>query len=87
MAGERLHPEGWTEISAICTDPAARGQGLASRLIAAVAHGIRERSETPFLHVAASNENAIRLYEATGFVRRRELVFSGLRRADGGSRG
>jgi ribosomal protein S18 acetylase RimI-like enzyme len=82
MAGERMHPEGWTEISAICTDPAARGQGLASRLIAAVVHGIRERGETPFLHVAARNENAVRLYEATGFVRRREVVFSGLTRSD-----
>ena len=31
MAGERLHPPGWTEISAICTDEAFRGQGLATR--------------------------------------------------------
>ncbi|GAA3011641.1 GNAT family N-acetyltransferase [Microbacterium aurantiacum] len=30
MAGERLHPEGWTEISAVATDPEYRGQGLAS---------------------------------------------------------
>jgi ribosomal protein S18 acetylase RimI-like enzyme len=85
MAGERMHPEGWTEISAICTDPAVRGQGLASRLTAAVAHGIRQRGETPFLHVAASNENAVRLYETIGFVRRRELTFSGLTRAVRGS--
>jgi hypothetical protein len=28
MAGERMHPPGWTEISAVCTDPAYRGQGL-----------------------------------------------------------
>jgi predicted GNAT family acetyltransferase len=83
MAGERMHPEGWTEISAICTDPAVRGQGLASRLTAAVAHGIRERGDAPFLHVAASNVNAVRLYEAIGFVRRREVVFSGLSRAAG----
>jgi GNAT superfamily N-acetyltransferase len=39
MAGERLHPEGWTEIGAVCTDEAWRGQGLASRLIRAVGGG------------------------------------------------
>jgi ribosomal protein S18 acetylase RimI-like enzyme len=68
MAGERMHPPGWTEISAVCTDPAFRGQGLAGRLIRAVAHGIRERGETPFLHAAAGNAGAIGLYESLGFV-------------------
>jgi ribosomal protein S18 acetylase RimI-like enzyme len=75
MAGERMHPEGWTEISAVCTDPAFRGQGLAARLIRAVAHVIRDRGERPFLHTAANNVNAIRLYESMGFVLRRSLVF------------
>ncbi|MEV4336866.1 GNAT family N-acetyltransferase [Streptomyces sp. NPDC049590] len=75
MAGERLHPPGWTEISAVCTDPAFRGQGLAARLIRAVAHGIRERGETPFLHTSAGNTGAIRLYESLGFRLRRRTVF------------
>ncbi|MFE2420925.1 GNAT family N-acetyltransferase [Streptomyces hokutonensis] len=75
MAGERLHPPGWTEISAVCTDPAVRGQGLASRLILAVAHGIRERGETPFLHTGAGNTTAIRLYESLGFRLRRTTAF------------
>ncbi|AWT41474.1 MULTISPECIES: GNAT family N-acetyltransferase [Streptomyces] len=75
MAGERLHPPGWTEISAVCTDPAARGQGLATRLILAVAHGIRERGETPFLHTSAANRDAIRLYESLGFRLRRRTAF------------
>jgi GNAT superfamily N-acetyltransferase len=44
MAGERLHPPGWTEISAVCTDEAYRGQGLATRLVLAVAAGIRARA-------------------------------------------
>jgi ribosomal protein S18 acetylase RimI-like enzyme len=79
MAGERLHPPGWTEISAVCTDPAARGEGLATRLILAVAHGIRARGETPFLHTAAENTNAIRLYEALGFRLRRTTAFMGAR--------
>ena len=77
MAGERLHPPGWTEISAVCTDPDFRGEGLATRLILAVAHGIRERGETPFLHTAASNTNAIRLYESLGFRLRRRTGSSG----------
>ncbi|MGW1783305.1 GNAT family N-acetyltransferase [Streptomyces sp. NPDC002143] len=75
MAGERLHPPGWTEISAVCTDPAFRGEGLATRLILAVAHGIRERGETPFLHTSAGNVNAIRLYESLGFRLRRRTTF------------
>ncbi|MFC9291338.1 GNAT family N-acetyltransferase [Streptomyces sp. NPDC057052] len=75
MAGERLHPPGWTEISAVCTDPAVRGQRLATRLILAVAHGIRERGETPFLHTGAANTGAIRLYESLGFRLRRRTAF------------
>ncbi|MFE6160974.1 GNAT family N-acetyltransferase [Streptomyces sp. NPDC056486] len=75
MAGERLHPPGWTEISAVCTDPAHRGEGLASRLVLAVADGIRGRGETPFLHTSARNTDAIRLYESLGFRLRRRTRF------------
>jgi ribosomal protein S18 acetylase RimI-like enzyme len=75
MAGERLRLPGWTEISAVCTDPAYRGRGLATRLVRAVAAGIRERGETPFLHAAASNTQAIRLYEAIGFTLRSRPTF------------
>ncbi|WP_237773472.1 GNAT family N-acetyltransferase, partial [Streptomyces luteocolor] len=79
MAGERLHPPGWTEISAVCTDPAYRGQGLATRLVLAVAHGIRARGETPFLHTSARNTGAIRLYESLGFRLRRTTEFRAAR--------
>jgi len=75
MAGERLHPPGWTEISAVCTDPAFRRQGLATRLVRAVAAGIRARGETPFLHTGAGNTTAIRLYESIGFVLHRQPTF------------
>jgi ribosomal protein S18 acetylase RimI-like enzyme len=67
MAGERLHPPGYTEISAVCTDAAHRGRGLGTRLVLAVAAGIRDRGEVPFLHAAADNTTAIRLYEHLGF--------------------
>ncbi|MER5883218.1 GNAT family N-acetyltransferase [Streptomyces sp. NPDC001941] len=76
MAGERLHPPGWTEISAVCTHPDHRGRGLATRLVRAVAAGIRERGETPFMHAAASNTGAIGLYESIGFTLRRRTKFS-----------
>ncbi|MBZ6291220.1 GNAT family N-acetyltransferase [Streptomyces olivaceus] len=76
LAGERLHPPGWTEISAVCTDPAHRGRGLATRLVRAVAADIRERGERPFLHAAATNANAIRLYESIGFTLRRHTALS-----------
>ncbi|MEN0130162.1 MAG: GNAT family N-acetyltransferase [Brevundimonas sp.] len=79
MAGERQHPPGYTEISAVCTDVAVRGQGLAGRLVRAVAAGIRGRGETPFLHASAANTNAIRLYGALGFELRRSIEFVALR--------
>ncbi|MEV4364985.1 GNAT family N-acetyltransferase [Nonomuraea sp. NPDC049625] len=79
MAGERLHPPGWTEISAVCTDPAHRGRGLATRLVLAVAAGIRRRGETPFLHASAANVGAIRLYERLGFRLRRTTDFRTVR--------
>ncbi|MFF9167682.1 MULTISPECIES: GNAT family N-acetyltransferase [unclassified Streptomyces] len=64
------------EISAVCTDPAHRGRGLATRLVRAVAAGIKERGERPFLHARADNATAIRLYQSIGFTLRRRTVFS-----------
>jgi ribosomal protein S18 acetylase RimI-like enzyme len=81
MAGERLRPPGWTEISAVCTDPAWRGHGFASRLTRAVAVGIVARGDTPFLHAIATNVTAIRLYKELGFTHRRDIQFPLLRRA------
>ncbi|MGX7673727.1 GNAT family N-acetyltransferase [Plantactinospora sp. DSM 117369] len=82
MAGERLHPPGWTEISAVCTDPAYRRLGLGSRLVRSVAAGIRERGEIPFLHASAANSGAIRLYRSLGFTLRRHTWFSAVRTPD-----
>jgi ribosomal protein S18 acetylase RimI-like enzyme len=79
MAGERLRLPGWTEVSAVCTDPDFRGQGLAARLTLAVAAGILERGDLPFLHAAADNTGAIRLYERLGFQVDHEVVFASFR--------
>jgi ribosomal protein S18 acetylase RimI-like enzyme len=67
MAGERFRLDGWTEISAVCTRPDYRGQGLASRLMGVLIMGIQRRSERVFLHVLSTNTGAIRLYEELGF--------------------
>jgi len=75
MAGERLRPAGWVEVSAVCTDERFRGRGLGSRLIRAVGAGIVERGELPMLHASAENVSAIRLYESMGFVFRRNREF------------
>ncbi|MFD6418950.1 GNAT family N-acetyltransferase [Streptomyces sp. NPDC060194] len=76
MAGERLSLPGHTELSAVCTDPDHRGEGLAARLVRHVAQGVRDRGEMPFLHAAARNEPAIRLYLALGFTLRRRPLFA-----------
>jgi len=79
MAGERMHPAGYGEVSAVCTDAAHRGRGLASRLVRTIAHRILDRDETPFLHLTLENETAHRVYRALGFETRAKLQVIGLR--------
>jgi ribosomal protein S18 acetylase RimI-like enzyme len=79
MAGMRMHLPGYTEISAVCTDEAARGRGLASALVRDLVGRILDRGETPMLHVVSSNVGAIRVYDELGFTLRREQDVIGLR--------
>jgi len=76
MAGERMQPAGFTEVSGVCTHPDARGRGYAGALSRIVAARIGARGETPFLHVYATNTGAIALYEALGFRLRQELTMT-----------
>ena len=74
MAGERLHLDGFREISAVCTRPDYRGRGIGAALIRATSARIRADGETPFLHTYASNEVAIALYRSLGFAVRTEIT-------------
>jgi ribosomal protein S18 acetylase RimI-like enzyme len=81
MAGQRLAPPGFREISAVCTHPDFRGRGLAAGLTSLVAQRILDRGERPFLHHAAGNEPARRVYDALGFEFRREVTWRVVTRA------
>ena len=76
MAGERLRVPGFTEISAVCTHPDARGRGLAARLMRVVAAKIVARGEALFLHVYPHNKAAIAVYEKLGFRHRADVRFT-----------
>jgi len=79
MAGQRLAPPGFREVSAVCTHPDARRRGYASIVTAAVSRGVLARGETPFLHVAVTNTPAIPVYEQLGFTRRAIARFGAFR--------
>jgi ribosomal protein S18 acetylase RimI-like enzyme len=87
MAGERMRPPGHGEISAVCTDEAWRGHGLARRLTLAVAAAIEARGDVPFLHAYAGNAAAIGLYRLLGFRHRRDVLFPVARVTAPGSAG
>ncbi len=72
MAGERLRLPGYTEISAVCTDPAFRGRGYARDLVMALSAQLLAEGSTPFLHVKTEN-GARRLYQSLGFQTRRTI--------------
>lgn len=79
MAGERMNPPGFREISAVCTDEAFRGRGYASALVKDLCGRIEDRGEMPMLHVVSTNVAAIRVYETLGFTIRREVDAIGVR--------
>lgn len=70
MAGFRLRPENYTEISAVCTHPDYLGRGYASYLVDFLARRVKEEGAIPFLHASSDNERALAVYRRMGFVER-----------------
>ena len=80
MAGERLKVPRHTEVSAVCTHPDHTGKRYAQLLMAEIMRRIRERGETPFLHVRGDNARAIEVYKLLGFRERKLGHFAVLRK-------
>jgi predicted GNAT family acetyltransferase len=73
MAGQRLQPEPYIEVSAVCTHPYHTGKGYAAKLVASQVEQIRALSGIPFLHVYPEN-TACKLYEKLGFNTRKQML-------------
>lgn len=75
MAGRRLQPTPYVEISAVCTHPDYLGRGYAGKIIQSLVRKIVSESMIPFLHVVPENLGAISVYEKSGFQVRKEMRF------------
>jgi predicted GNAT family acetyltransferase len=73
MAGQRLQPYPYTEVSAVCTHLAYTGKGYGAKLVRSQVCKIIATSRVPFLHVYPEN-TAARLYEKLGFEVRKQMV-------------
>ncbi len=85
MAGERMKPPGWVEISGVCTHPDGRGHGYASRLVVALLKDCFATGQRAFLHVregSSSEARATAIYERLGFRHRRDMFGHFLQRTD-----
>lgn len=82
MAGERMKPAQYTEMTAVCVHPSHRGRGYGQILLSAISRQIVARGEIPFLHVFSSNHSAITLYKRQGMEIRRRFHITVLKKAD-----
>jgi predicted GNAT family acetyltransferase len=73
MAGQRLQPSPYTELSAVCTHPAHIDRGYAQQLVLHQVGIILAAGHTPFLHVSEDNTRAYALYLKLGFSLRKRL--------------
>lgn len=80
MAGQRMHPVPYMEVSAVCTHPDYRGRGYAKALMLRVMQLILQNSFIPFLHVLSSNAGAIQLYESIGYRIRKQFFMDVVKR-------
>jgi ribosomal protein S18 acetylase RimI-like enzyme len=82
MAGQRLHPADFSEISAVCTHPDHLGKGFAALLLQHQLQLIFSQGGVAFLHVREDNHRAIALYKRLGFKIRGPMNFYFLERGD-----
>lgn len=75
MAGQRMHPFNYAEISAVCTHPDHLGRGYARQVLLHQMHRIIAEGNTPFLHVRDDNTRAIQVYKSLGFKTRIPVHF------------
>ena len=80
MAGERIRMEGFTEISAVVTHPEFTGRKYAQQLVAHIIKKNLAAGNISFLHTAATNERAIKIYEYLGFQKRKIITFTKIKR-------
>jgi ribosomal protein S18 acetylase RimI-like enzyme len=76
MAGQRLNPLPYAEISAVCTHPDHTGKGYARQLMTYQINRIKAEGNVPFLHVREDNERAISVYKNLGFEIRSDVYFN-----------
>ncbi|MCO5935268.1 GNAT family N-acetyltransferase [Mucilaginibacter sp. RB4R14] len=72
MAGQRMQPLPYVEISAVCTHPDHLGKGYSGILLNEQIKRIMAAGKVPFLHVLADNP-AVRVYEHVGFKNRKDI--------------
>lgn len=80
MAGQRMAPLPYVEVSAVCTHPDHLGKGYAKQLLLSQVNRIVLEGNIPFLHVRDDNHRAIKVYESVGFVTRTDMHFYMLRK-------
>jgi ribosomal protein S18 acetylase RimI-like enzyme len=75
MVGQRLYPQPYAEVSAVCTHPDYVGKGYARELLIRQIGRIKAAANIPILHVRDDNERAIKVYESLGFATRIAVTF------------
>ncbi len=85
MAGHRLQPFQYTELSAVCTHPEHTGKGYARRLLQQQLAAVHGAGRIPFLHVYPENTGAISVYQRLGFTVRKEMFVYTLEKTKDGT--
>lgn len=79
MAGQRLSPTDFAEVSGVCTHPDFRGRGYAQALVTQVSRNIHADGRIPFLTSFEANVGAIRVYKQVGYTLRRSFQLAVLK--------